>query len=274
MTAISDNLIHFLGREHKDSPNRQTQTFKSIIENGLRTSNMLIKFSEGGSVTTQAICLTDIPIRDCVEHTSIYGKFGIGFKKSFVKNAGGNPSRYFLNYLPSETGGGGSQESRGVLFYNLCLQFKNLKYLIDLQNGGKKLTITDEQGNICADNERIKKHLESMIYSMSFDKETGDLGPARDENRDTDQYYKEREWRMVPSTANVGSGVAVNDPHSDKFFFRFERADVNMIVVPNEDTRADVLEYLLSLRSSSDERLKRFGMNALPIINFDDLHKW
>ena len=57
MSAISDNLIHFLARNDKESPNRQFSIFKLIIENGLRTSRAQIKFSEGASVFNHIIRL-------------------------------------------------------------------------------------------------------------------------------------------------------------------------------------------------------------------------
>ena len=93
MPAIADNLIHFLGRQHKGSPRKQFEIFKAIVQNGLRCSKIQIKFGEAGVVHNEAICFTDIPLSHCDEHTAIYGKFGIGFKKSFVKRKGGNPAR-------------------------------------------------------------------------------------------------------------------------------------------------------------------------------------
>src|SRR5271157_3232183 len=100
MAAISDNLIHFLARNDKESPDKQLEVFKLIIQNGLRSSPVMIKFSQGKSIYNDIVCFTDIPLRDCLEHTGVYGKFGIGFKKSYVKRCGGNPARYFLDYMP------------------------------------------------------------------------------------------------------------------------------------------------------------------------------
>src|SRR3990167_3840013 len=122
MSAISDNLIHFLARNDKQSPGEQFKIFTKIIENGLRTSPISIKFSDGARVFNQVICFTDIPLQECNEHTSNYGKFGIGFKKAYVKNVGGNPARYFVDYMPGSTGVSkpGNWESRGGLYMNLC----------------------------------------------------------------------------------------------------------------------------------------------------------
>jgi hypothetical protein len=271
MSAISDNLIHFLARNDKDSPDKQCGVFKQIIETGLRTGRNQTKFSEGGSIISQIICFTDIPLRECSEHTSVYGKFGIGFKKSYVKRAGGNPARYFLNYLPGLTES--KVESRGFLYLDLCEQYKFLTKLNDLRARKPNSALLDADGETVLTAEEWQGQIDWMISSFSFDKEMGDLGPARDETEEIDLYYKEREWRLVPSNLAVSSGAAVKDD-SGHVFFPFQRSDVNMITVPNEELRTVVLEYFISLRGSDNQRLKEFGMNPLAVINYDDLNRW
>lgn len=274
MSAISDNLIHFLARSDKDSPNRQFNIFKLIIENGLRTSQIQIKFAEGASVLNQIICFTDIPLRECNEHTSIYGKFGIGFKKSYVKNAGGNPARYFLDYMPGQTGTASIYESRGGLYLGLCEQYKFMNMLNEHLKTNPDFALFDGEGNIVITNEQLKAQIDSWVFNFSFEKEMGDLGPARDETNEIDLYYKEREWRLVPSKLAETSGAAILSSDNQFFYYKFHRKDVNMVVVPNEEMRATVLDYFLSLRSFDDSRLKNFGENMLPIISYDDLQKW
>lgn len=274
MSAISDNLIHFLARNDKDSPNRQFSIFKQIIENGLRTSRVQIKFSEGASVFNQIICFTDIPLRECNEHTSIYGKFGIGFKKSYVKNAGGNPARYFLDYMPGQTGTESIVENRGGLYFSLCEQYKFVNTLNEHLKTNPDFALFDHEGNIVVANEQLKDQIASLIFGFSFDKEMGDLGPARDETNEIDLYYKEREWRLVPSKLAEISGAAILSPDNQFAYYKFHRKDVNMVVVPNEEMRATVLNYFLSLQTSNESRLQNFGENVLPVINYDDLQKW
>ncbi len=180
MSAISENLIHFLARNDKDSPNRQFDVFKLIIEKGLRTGRVQIKFAEGASILNQIICFTDIPLRECNDHTSIYGKFGIGFKKSYVKNAGGNPARYFLDYRPGQTGTDSMVESRGGLYHNLCEQYKFMDRLNDGLKTDPNFSLYDHEGSVVVTNEQLKDQIASLIFSFSFEKEMGDLGPARD----------------------------------------------------------------------------------------------
>lgn len=242
---------------------------------------MSTKYTQGGTIFNQVVCFTDIPLRECNEHTAIYGKFGIGFKKSFVKNSGGNPARYFVDYLPAEGRIGikveGSDkligeiksESRGSLYRFICNHYDFLKKMNDevIQNN---LSLHDQNGNMIFTKEELVKEWNQQITIMSFDKETGDLGPARDETKEIDLFYKEREWRLVP----LASVVSISIPESNNAYFSFEREDVNMIVVPNEEIREKVTEYFIGLRDESNERLKRFGLNLLPVVNYDDLHRW
>lgn len=131
MKAISDILIHFLGRSDKENPQKQFNIFKLIIENGLRCSPINTSFSSAGKVTNYAICFTDMPLNFCDEHTSVYGKFGIGFTKSFVKNVGGNPARYFVDYNTSWVQEDIEVEGRGLLYANLTCMFQMLLSLTD-----------------------------------------------------------------------------------------------------------------------------------------------
>lgn len=274
MSAISDNLIHFLSRNNKESPGKQLDVFKQIVENGLRTGRVQIKFDSGTSIINQIICFTDIPLRECNEHTSIYGKFGIGFKKSFVKNAGGNPARYFLDYLPGQTLTEAGVESRGGLYSVLCNQHKLVLKLQDLLNSNPDFGLFDAEGTSIFTAAELREQISAMIFILSFEKEMGDLGPARDETKEIDLYYKEREWRLVPSTLTVVSGAAKLRAGTGTYFYLFDRNDVNMIVVPNDEVRTVVLKYFLSLGNSTDDRLKSFAENPLPVINYDDLHRW
>lgn len=285
MSAISDNLIHFLARADKDNPKNQFRTFEKIIANGLRTSHMHTKYTQGSTIFNQVVCFTDIPLRECNEHTAIYGKFGIGFKKSFVKNSGGNPARYFVDYLPAagragikmegseKLLGGINGESRGSLYKLICDNYDFFKKLNDTVINNN-LSLYDQNGNILFTIEELTTLNNGNITIRSFDKEMGDLGVARDETKEIDLFYKEREWRLVPTTFSAATGASKLIKESVSSYFSFEKKDVNMIVVPNEEIREMVVEYFIDLRKSDDERLRQFGLNILPVVNYDDLHRW
>ncbi|MDV6346586.1 abortive infection system antitoxin AbiGi family protein [Nitrosomonas sp. Is35] len=228
MSIISDNLIHFLARSTKDNPLRQLEVCTQIFEQGLRTSVMQVKFPDGSFVFNQVICFTDIPLKECDDHTSIYGKFGIGFKKSFVKNAGGNPARYFVDYAT----GSHNNERRGVPYLNLWEQFKFVMALRNQLANDSEFKLLNKDGEVVFTTEMLNQYVSSAIYAFSFDKEMGDLGPARDETKEIDLYYKEREWRLVPSAVDLQLGIV--DEISNEAYYKFNRSDVNMVVVPNE----------------------------------------
>jgi len=272
MSAISDNLIHFLARAEKDSPNKQFEIFKLIFENGLRTGNNFLKFPDGSTIFGHIICFTDIPLNECNQHTAVYGKFGIGFKKSFVKNTGGNPAKYLINYMPGITERDGVSESRGNLYRHTSMFTTTLIKLSNRIKQDPDFSIYDQKGALFLSNEEIRDYIKLQVYMLSFEKETGDLGPARDDTEEIDLFYKEREWRIVHSKLDedTGRGKLINGFG----YYRFKRKDVNMIVVPNEEMRTCVLDYFLSLKQSTDVDLQEFGKNPLPIINYDDLQKW
>ena len=274
MSAISDNLIHFLARSAKDSPAKQFEVFKSIITNGLRTGRIQIKFGDGGSIFNQVVCLTDIPLRDCDEHTAVYGKFGIGFKKSFVKARGGNPARYFVDYTPGHISSDGPMESRGLLSLQLNLLQKTVVNLKHRLATDASFALFDSDQKEVLSTVQLDDLQRSVIYMLSFEKEMGDLGPARDDTDAVDLYYKEREWRLVPSKAVVDSGLAAYNDDLKYFQYVFGPAAVNMIVVPNDEMRSQVLGFLLGLTDSPDPRLRDFALNPLPIISYDDLQRW
>lgn len=272
MSIATDNLVHFLGREHRNSPANQLEVFKSIIETGLRTSRITIKYGDGAAIYNQIVCFTDIPLSECDEHTAIYGKFGIGFRKSFVKRLGGNPARYFVDYLPGETLDDRLVENRGQLYLYLC---KNFQTLLKLQNFHRQNTnesLVDQNGLTIVDPKEIEDLVTSLIHIYSYDKEIGDIGPARDESKEMDLYYREREWRIVPSPLSLISRGAVET--DGRYFFVFDSRDVNMILVPNQDCRSAVMDYFSGLSNSDDERLKSFGSNDIPVICYDDLRRW
>lgn len=271
MPIASDNLIHFLARVHKDSPDQQLSVFKSIIEHGLRTGKIAIKFTQGGQILNQVVCFTDIPLSECDDHTAIYGKFGIGFKKSYVKGCGGNPARYFVNYLPGRTNDTRQVENRGQLYSNICQHF-DLLLKIEEKLKNPEFSLYDEKNLPFVSHEQIKKWYDVQLLIFSYDKEMGDLGPARDETREMDVYYREREWRFVPSELNVISGVIERD--GGYYYYKFTRSDINMIVVPNYDCRVKVVEYLSSLSELPDSRLQAFAASPVPVICYDELRRW
>lgn len=269
MKAISDNLIHFLGRQLKDTPLKQFEIFKSIIENGLKLSNIETVFGSTGMILNKVVCFTDIPLNFCDDHTAVYGKFGIGFKRSYIKSIGGNPVRYFVDHEVTLKPGDEVVETRGLLF-------SNLKTILNTA-----LTITehiregidgyyDQNGNRLYTKQELESFQGELIQLLSFDKEIGDLGPARDDTNVSDPYYKEREWRIVPYGATEMSRKVILREEGG-YYCLFKKNDIRVIIVPNKDIKQLVVKYFDGLKNNSDLKLREYSEDPPSILIYDDL---
>lgn len=105
---------------------------------------------------------------------------------------------------------------------------------------------------------------------LSFEKQMGDLGPARDEAENIDVYYKEREWRIIPFKASLMSNSLSLDVDNN-IFYNFRRKDIKIIIVPNNEIRNDAFKWFLDFTDNEDERLRSFAEDIPPIIVYDDL---
>lgn len=268
MQAISDNLIHFLGRQFKDDPEQQLKIFELILENGLKCSYIDTHFGPMGKVWTEAVCFTDIPLNFCSEHTANYGKFGIGFKKSFIKNLGGNPAWYFVNHYPvPEPPEGAVIEKRGQIYRHLCQAFHEhvkLAGMLKNQNFGG---FYDQDGTLLIDREKLETYSSLMHILFSFTKPMGDLGLPKDDSEDIDPYYKEREWKLIPFKVAVDNKKIIEKDNTR--YILFERRDIRIIIVPDNSVKNKLTKHLLSLKEPP--RLKSFADDLPPIFIYDDL---
>jgi hypothetical protein len=280
MQAISDNLIHFIARATKDEPDKQFEIFKMIVENGLRFSPLDTRFDGGGIVFNKGICFTDIPLNFLDQHTAVYGKFGIGFKKSFVKNAGGNPARYFVDHMPTaeritkpdDKQGTRSFESRGLLFSNLVNLHKlimTLKRKIDNPNEIGKDGLYNVAAKQIITTEQLENIYQQLIQIFSFDKPIGDLGSPRDDTDQIDIFYNEREWRIIPYKISINSGLIVQ--RDNEAYLPFRGNDIRVIIVPNNGIRKQVVKHFNELGNSDDVRLRSFADSLPPVFNYDDI---
>lgn len=243
------------------------------MENGFRCSTELIRFNPNNWFKNGVVCFTDIPLKECNEHTSIYGKFGIGVKKSFVKRVGGNPVSYFVDFYPNFNNPDKNLAARGALLHNLSARNVIFDKINSFSISHPNAWLFDGNGNEIITLGEINDFIKMEIFISSFYKQMGDLGPARDDTSDIDLYYKEREWRIIPSVLSDAAKLSKIDADNN-VYIPFERGDINMIVVPNEQIRIAVTDHLLSLKNSSDSRLKEFGSDLLPVVNYDELHRW
>ena len=263
MNAVSDTLFHFLDRAHENEPEKQFDTFTSIIKKGLLFSSI----SENLGSTTFAntgICFTDIPLGMSEEHTKVYGKFGIGFKKEFVKNMGGNPAFYFddWNYVNSFS----ENKLRGQFTDAIKEVAKLTLYLSEMEKNGEKVNTRFRGNPIC-----LTTYANPLRQVLSNLKSCGDLGPASDNTNRNDAYYKEREWRILYFLKHKelgyvnGEGRRIEGKgYIEKIYLKINPSkDIRIIVTPNEDIRKKVINFFL-----------KDGDSFIPtIINYDDFSK-
>ena len=219
MEATSTTLFHFLFILHQSEPNKQFETFKKIMESGLRFSE--VKFLE--QVHCEAICFTDLPLQLSQEHVSVYGAFGLGFSKEFVRNHGGNPVFYVDEYLVSHEKSNIFRGPMCDLTQRLCNEIKKKKH-----------------DNEIHDNEIIGP----LTQLLANCKVMGDIGPASDYTNRNDSYYKEREWRILRYTnMQIKEWLVLEN---DRAFIKVNPIDLRIIVTPNEEIRRKVVEYFVA----------------------------
>lgn len=266
MKAISDTLFHFIGKTNKDNPDEQFKTFQLIMEKGLKLGTVECILDEAGFVTHKGVCFTDIPLNFCDDHTAFYGKFAIGFKKSFVKDMGGNPARYFVDYhnvlnnlIPT---------GRGLLLSNLKIMFL---HILKLKNEceSKDSALFNKNNEQILSKDEVVGFYKSMVQIFSFNKPIGDLGPTRDESTETDIFYKEREWRIIQYDHPVGLGKI--NMVGDEYYIPFSRENIRIVIVPNDEIKNKVINYFFNLNNNADARLKTFGSNLVTVINYEDI---
>ena len=165
-------------------------------------------------------------------------------------------------------------DNRGAMYTNLCTHFKFVKKLKEALDNDANFALCNQKGEEIYSHGSLNEWAFQQLTVFSFEKETGDLGSALNDTNIIDPFYKEREWRLVPLYGNLASGSVIHDNSKDIYFYLFNRSDVNMVVTPNDDIRTEVLRFLLGLEREAPDRLKEFARNPLPIVTYDDLHKW
>lgn len=234
---ISPELFHFVGRAKRDNKSFQYELLIAIIKSG-----KLKSFADKRNLDPQdldpeghmysgeltkvpAVCFCDIPIESLGLHIQKYGKFGVSFGKQFLIAQGARP----VIYVPNNAGAPYISEN---LESHIGKRLKSL--LSDLMRLTKKLTPVDAN----AADEKIKMSetvklsdddkaqeiisrlggywpfvLANFYYYLKFYDDT------KSED-DPDNYYTEREWRVVRNDV------------------KFSIGDIRTIIAPREFSEA------------------------------------
>jgi len=117
--------------------------------------------------------------------------------------------------------------------------------------------------------DRLKLFVDYLIQIFSFDKPIGDLGTPRDDTPQTDVFYNEREWRIIPYRGSVDNGTVLSK--DGEFYLPFRADALRLIIVPSNTIRKQVVTYLSQLADREDPRLRSFAENVPPVLNYDDV---
>lgn len=252
MKYISDNLSHFVGRSLKSDDERYELLIKIITEERLLaninkpdnpgvSSRNDYSCEKVGEVYERidCVCFCDIPDEALEIHIKKYGYFGVGFNRSFVSSHGAHPVMYIPqnhnikeilktdtikhpNKYFSEIARVNHNLLAFLMFLNMGIPFSNLLQL--LQNNPlivRNLSLIDEKTLTEISEGRAHQLLFAQLASMNkllaFVKIFDDsLDECESEN-----YYMEREWRLIGNLNFVTSDIKKVYLPSDEYRKRF-----------------------------------------------------
>lgn len=188
---ISNELIHFIGKGCKDCE-AQYKLLLKIMESGCLSNseenagkpagvaqieiNGSAKISQNEMYIPQMVCFCDIPFEYLEIHVTKYSHFGLAFEKNFIVKNGGTP----VYYVPKEAKIS-SSINKGEYFDQ---KLDSLQYYI-----------SDVINTKCPEVQDIMKEIMGFLdfHVFSFVKFFNHNLP----DDDPDNYYFEREWRVL-----------------------------------------------------------------------------
>jgi hypothetical protein len=238
---VSNELTHFVGRALRNDEDRY-QLLLTIIRTGFLShpphdpgisGNVHVdqqgKFSDNEMFRPEVVCFCDIPFDDLELHAVKYGRFGISFSKEFLVSRGGNPVFYVSTNAQVQPPSFGETTDLGLVFDQGVEQWNDL--LADSMAGMSAafLNATTIPGSVnTTDLHKYGQMLRELAMFMSF-RIFGHVkcfDASKDES-DPDNFYMEREWRIVGN-------------------LKFLLSDIVRILIPNEygmRLRTDLSDY-------------------------------
>lgn len=216
---VSDELTHFVGRGRPER--EQLKLLLEILRTGCLTPpphepeagghltiDLSAPVSQNLAYDPEAVCFCDIPVGDLDLHIEKYSPFGLAFRKPFVVARGASPVFYVASasttVVPAE---GGVRDARrdehwdGMLREYHRLRQEAQERLRGLPPDAKEARDWHERF------ERLAHFLDFEVWSFLkfFQYPTDDADP--------ENYYMEREWRMLGT-------------------LRFALSDVRRVILP------------------------------------------
>jgi hypothetical protein len=206
---VSDLLFHFVGRQTPGDSEaadlRQLDVFRKILTTrGLSGDasapsfrdrvrgpvsyawNPAATFSEAPLISPTCVCFCDIPFGSLRLHMGKYGRFGLAFSKPFLLAQGASP----VFYVAVDSTGTGGMSRRKVFDENMK-RYVSLVEQIDFLRG--------------LDEDQLPQHWRDFLHESAnfvdfFNWNVGSfLKPfvGSLEDSDSQNYYLEREWRVL-----------------------------------------------------------------------------
>ncbi|HLD16507.1 MAG TPA: abortive infection system antitoxin AbiGi family protein [Coxiellaceae bacterium] len=279
---ISNYLHHFISRQHQKNDEENFKILKAILtpisDNNTywlcatgpeKKPNAKVtydrpyrvnKFGELGDI--KAVCFCDIPLnKDLAIHMNKFGKFGISFKKDFLVKQGVRP----VTYIPE---GGLVQRNQNktltvkdkhkdtdkdkrLKINKDTKKYKDIiEYFLNRHDGLDELLNLLDQIAINQQVEGIRDTLKNHISLIRNMLEIHILGytivfnPNMDDH-DLNNYYFEREWRVVGNVA-------------------FTINNVGYFIVPTYHYRSELISHLKTTNVDVSNR----------ILTFEEFEKW
>lgn len=187
---VSDELTHFLGGGK--APREQYALLLHVLRTGLLAQpsynaalSPTLTVNYAGSIcnddmfSPQIVCFCDIPVPDLSIHMRKYSRFGVSFPKSFLVSQGATPVFYIArnSTLPPE-------ETRCAYFDKMLNEYEALLRIFELSIGMDHFELRRRLVD-------LRRFLEFGIFSYIkfFD--------DRRAEDDDENYYMEREWRLL-----------------------------------------------------------------------------
>lgn len=240
MKYVSDILMHFVGRAHRDEPENLVEVAHKILTNGFMfTPQRVTVGAVAGNIpfdmTIDAVCFTDIPLRLSDPHVARYSTCAIGVTKSLVKNWGGNPVLYMVEPT-APVDPAARAHFRGIFAGQLQASIARLAMDHDLIN-----KLSPEHWSAGLSPQQREAARSELFWALgSHLKPMFDLGPdvdGEDQLARRDRYYLEREWRVALTDAHkkhAALDMGLVSHNEGRFFLTIPRHEVRVVVVPNK----------------------------------------
>jgi hypothetical protein len=211
---ISDTLVHWTSRAKSDK--ESFDCLKNIVTSRLLYLSYCPNYADSSikEKRTMMVCFTDLPLKYCGDVCSLFGKFGVGFKKKAMIEYGAN-----------------------TVFYTTE---RHLNRIVELNTLIKKLISEEADREWKSERERYQFTTEQLVSLHEI------FGFTQEYSYKTNHVnYFQREWRLNFNTLPFVSG---SDELNKPGFASFNIKEFGEMMFATED-----IEYLIVPKAYSED---------------------